>query len=41
MKSLKKERKELKALLGSDEKQWQVISDEVKELKKPMMRNHH
>ena len=32
--SLKKERKELKALLGSDEKQWQVISDEVKELKK-------
>src|SRR6476660_207821 len=31
--SLTKERKELKALLGSEDKQWKTISDEIKALK--------
>ena len=31
--SLTKERKELKALLGSEDKQWKTISDEIKSLK--------
>ena len=31
--SLTKERKELKALLASDDKQWKKISDEIKSLK--------
>ena len=32
--TLKKERKELEALLGSDDKQWKVIGDDIRALKK-------